>query len=126
MIRTVPLSPRFAIREQHGASAKQKSRLIEDFEISEANSQRKLADTSTPNALGAMFAMARAFAISRPRVILMLIIMDFAHAYNLIGLGRESRRFAVIALAAPSGQVTMAYLNAQPFGPRMDQQIGPA
>ena len=65
-----------------------------------------------------MFAMARAFAPSRPNITLLLTIMDFAHAYKHIGVDTKSTRFAVIALTDPQGAVCMAHLNTQPFGSR--------
>ena len=65
-----------------------------------------------------MFDAAWAFALSRPRVTLTRTVMDFAHAYNHLGLDQESRRVAVIALASPSGQIVVAYWGAQAFGPR--------
>ena len=77
-----------------------------------------LRDTSIPNTLDTMFAMARAFALSWPLVTLMLTIMDSAHAYKHIGLDTDSARFAVISLANPEGRIMMAHLNTQPFGPR--------
>ena len=116
-IETIPLSPRFAIWEQHGAQ-KRKIRLIDDFKRSQVNALLHLKDTSIPNTLDTMFAMARAFALSWPLVTLMLTIMDFAHAYKHIGLDPNSTQFAVIALANPEGEVMMAHLNTQPFGSR--------
>ena len=110
--------PRFAIREQHGSAAEKKIRLIVDFERSEMNSLLKLHDSIVHNTLGAMFAMARAFARTSPNAILMLTIMDFANAYKHIGVYNASTQFDVIALPDPKGGVEMAYLNTQPFGSR--------
>ena len=58
-------------------------------------------NSGIPNTMDAMFAMARALALSWPLVALMLKIMDFAHAYRHIGLDPESAQFAVIALGKP-------------------------
>ena len=48
-VRSVPLPPRFAIEEQHGAATRKKIRLIDDFKRSEVNSLLKLHDASVPN-----------------------------------------------------------------------------
>ena len=79
---SIPLSPRFAIEEQQGNDTKKKIRLIGDFGRSEVNSPLKLHDASVPDTVDTMFAMARAFALSWPNVVLMLTIMDFAQAYK--------------------------------------------
>ena len=102
-IQNTPLPPRFAIWEQHGSATEKKILLIDDFKRSEVNSLLKLHDASAPNALDAMFEMARAFAPSWPNITLLLTIMDFAHAYKRIGVDTKSTRFAVIALTDPQG-----------------------
>ena len=65
IIRTVPISTRFAIREQHGNATMKKIRHVVDFKRSDVNSLLKLRDARGPNPLDAMFAMGRASALSR-------------------------------------------------------------
>ena len=67
IINPIPLSPRFAIEEQHGNAAQKKIRLICDFKRSEFNSLLKLRDASAPNTLDTAFAVARAFPPSWPK-----------------------------------------------------------
>ena len=98
---STPLSHRRAIEEQNGGAAKKKIRLIDDPRRPQVNSLLKLNDASVPNALDTILAMVSAFALSWPPVALILTIMDFAHAYQHIGVGPNSNRFAATQLPGP-------------------------
>ena len=63
IINSSPISPRFAIEEQHGNAAKKKIRLVDDFKRPDVNPLLKLRDASVPNTIDTMSAMARAFAL---------------------------------------------------------------
>ena len=56
-----------------------------------------------PLTLDTMFAMDRAPALLRPRIMLMLTIMDYAHACKHIGVGVKTTQFAAIAPSDPHG-----------------------
>ena len=117
MMGAVPLTPRYAISEQHGNSAR-KIRLIDDFRASGINSIITTEDANIPDALDVFMAIASYFALAVPGCDLLCATADFAHAYKHIPILEDQREFATILLAPPTGPLKAATLRTQPFGAR--------
>ena len=73
---STPLTPRFAIREQHGEQ-KPKIRLIDDFRASEINAIVETVDTNIPDSLDVFTALTSYFKLVAPECQLMCSTMDF-------------------------------------------------
>ena len=102
VLRDVPLTPRFCIKEQHGHGVGE-VRLIDDCKISEINKTLELFETSVPDSLNVAISMARIHSLSWKQLTLQLVIVDFSHAYKHIGIGQLQNAYAHIALLPPTG-----------------------
>ena len=65
MLTTLPLTPRYAIKEQHGLQG-QKIRLIDDFRASAINAIIQTDDTNIPDTLDIMISTASFLALIAP------------------------------------------------------------
>ena len=74
--KNVPLTPRYAINEQHGLQ-KPKIRLIDDFRASGINAIVETEDTNVPDNLDAGVAIASYFKLVSPECQLMCATLDF-------------------------------------------------
>ena len=115
MLRTVPLTPRYAILEQHG-NAEPEIRLIDDFRASAVNAIAECDDTNVPDNLDVFFAISAYLALVKPGRDTKCATADTAHAYKHVPLHADQREFATIILAPPSGCLKAASLRTQPFG----------
>ena len=114
VLREIPLTPRFAIREQHGLGP-EKIRLIDDCKISDLNKTLELFETSVPDSLNVALSMARTHSLTWRQLTLQLVIVDFSHAYKHIGIDQGRQFYAHIALLSPTGIPMHCKLNTQPF-----------
>ena len=73
---TIPLTPRYAIQEQHGTQ-RPKIRLIDDFRASAVNAIIETEDTNIPDSLDVFIAIASYFKILTPGCQLTSATMDF-------------------------------------------------
>ena len=117
-ICSIPLSPRFAIEEQHGGS-KKKIRVIDDLQASKVNDFLGLVDTNIPQNLDTLLGMALTHTLVGTRRDLHLFSVDFAHAYKHVGVTADQMDFATAVLSGPEGVPMMETLRTQPFGPTM-------
>ena len=95
ILATVPLTPRFAQSERHGAGSTEKIRLIDDFKFSGINDLLATADTAIPQTLDGLASLISFYHTVVPGVDLRIFSQDFAHAYKNIGIHgarRISRR----------------------------------
>ena len=115
LARTVPLTPRYAIQEQHG-NQHAKIRLIDDFRASAINAIVEMGDTDIPESLDTFIALATYFKLIAPGCELQGATLDFAHAYKHVPIQEDQKEFATILLAPPSGPLKVATLRTQPFG----------
>ena len=115
IMETIPLTPRFAKREQHG-NQDAKFRLIDDFKASAVNDLLSTVDTAVPQTLDLFLATCVYYSLISPNTKLLACSMDFAHAYKHIGIPKSQRDFATIILTPPGGPVHYAKLHTQPFG----------
>ena len=113
----IPLSPRFAIEEQHGAG-KLKVRVIDDFKASQVNDLLGMVDTSVPETLDVFLAMLLTQGHHNPTADLSAFSVDFAHAYKQVGIAEAQADFATVVLADHAGVPHVASLKTQPFGSR--------
>ena len=116
ILRTLPLTPRFCILEDHGSGPKH--RLIDDYKMSGINDTLELEDTSVPQSLNTAYAMARTYGLAGCQLQLLVTIVDFAHAYKHVGIDTAQDFFSYIALVDKTGSPFYAKLNTQPFGSR--------
>ena len=114
-ISSIPLTPRFAIWEQHGDSAR-KIRVVDDAKASRAYDLLGLVDTSIPQNLDTVMGMASIYAHLGNKRKLHAFSVDFANAYKHVGVASDQLEFATVALCNPSGVPMMATLRTQPFG----------
>ena len=114
-LRDFPLTPRFAIAENHGLG-REKIRLIDDCKISELNKTLEMFETSVPDSLNVALTMARTHSMTWRQLTLQLVIVDFSHAYKHIGIDQNQHFYAHIALLSPTGIPMHCRLNTQPFG----------
>ena len=117
MLATLPLTPRYAIKEQH-SNQDPKFRLIDDFRASDINAIIQTEDTNIPDTLDVMIALASCFALISPGCNLLRASADFAHAYKHVPIAEDQRDFATILIAPPAGALKVATLRTQPFGSR--------
>ena len=116
--RTIPLTPRYAINEQHG-NQQAKIRLIGDFRASEINSIVETEDTDVPDSLDAFVAVASYYKILAPRCELMCVFgPGFRTCLQAAPIQEDQKEFATILLAPPPGPLKVATLRTQPFGSR--------
>ena len=115
VIRSIPLSPRFAIEEQHGEWSK-KVRVIDDFKASMVNDLLGLVDTNIPQNLATLLGMALTHAQFRDRQNLQVFSLDFSNAYKHVGVAPDQMDFATVVLSDPNGNAMMATLRTQPIG----------
>ena len=73
---TIPLTPRYAIREQYGNQLP-KIRLVDDFRSSDINAIIETDDTNIPDSLGPFVDIASYSKILAPGFQLMCETMDF-------------------------------------------------
>ena len=118
---SVTLTPSFAISEQR-VDQPRKFRLIGDFKASGANEALHLHDTCVPGALDYALLMARVFqnfpwGLNGRNLDLKAFSVDFAHAYEHIGVAPEHLPSTTIILRPPGSDVPhMATIHTQPFG----------
>ena len=115
VLGNVPLSPRFAKEEQHGAGAR-KIRVIDDLKASQINDLLGLAETSVPESLDVFTAMAMAHGHHSPQAQLKAFSVDFPHAYKQVGVAHSQLDFAMVVLCDRHGVPHVATLKTQPFG----------
>ena len=113
--KTIPLTPRYAIKEQHGTQ-KQKIRLIDDFRASGANAIVGTDDTNIPENLDVFFAISPFLRLAAPGCNIKCATLDFPHAYKHVPIQENQKEFATIAIAPPAGSLGIATLRTQPFG----------
>ena len=114
-MRSIPIAPRFAITEQHGAGTG-KMRLIDDFKAIAINDLVSSLDTDIPDGLDAMLEVASFYHSVDHQCQLRGFSVDFQHAYKHIPIDASQADFAYIAISPPSGKVLCAELRSQPFG----------
>ena len=110
-----PLTPRYALEEQHGTQAK-KIRLIDDFRASGLNNTVTVNDTNIPDGLDSFIATCSAYQRMLEGRTLLACSVDFAHAYKHVPLLQAHEDFAKIIFAQPKGEPLVASLRTQPFG----------
>ena len=115
LARTVPLTPRYAISEQHGAQ-KREIRLIDDFRASGVNAIVTTDDTNIPENLDVFFAITSFLRLAAPGCHLKCATLDFSHAYKHIPIQENQKEFATIVIAPPAGALKIATLRTHPFG----------
>ena len=115
LARTIPLTPRYAIKEQHGTQ-KQKIRLIDDFRASGVNAIVETDDTNIPENLDVFFAISSFLRLAAPGCNLKCATLDFSHAYKHVPIQENQKEFATIVVAPPAGSLKIATLRTQPFG----------
>ena len=115
LARTVPLTPRYAIKEQHG-DQKQKIRLIDDFRASAVNAIVATDDTNVPENLDVFFSITSFLRLAAPGCLLKCATLDFSHAYKHVPIQENQKEFATIVVAPPAGPLKIATLRTQPFG----------
>ena len=82
MIPSVPRTPRYATREQHGPQNVKLRLLIDDFRASAANAIVETDDTNIPDSWGVFVVVASYYKLLTPWCKLMGATLDFAHAYK--------------------------------------------
>ena len=78
---TLPLTPRFALSEQHGLQER-KIRVVDDFKASGINDLLSTVDTAIPDTLDAFLAMSTYFSLVKKEPELLAFAADFSHAYK--------------------------------------------
>ena len=116
VMQSLPLTPRFALVEEHGLDTEPKIRLIDDFKASGVNSLLASLDTCVPQGLDVFFSAISFFKLLDPNVELNTFTEDFSHACKTVGLPIAQSKFATIVLAPPDGPPHVASLRTQPFG----------
>ena len=93
VMRTVPLTPRFAVK---GAGGQGKIRLIDDFRASGINDVFQTEDTDVPEGLNALLAISNFYKRVNSAVSLQAFSVDFQHAYKNVPMCRRQGEFAKI------------------------------
>ena len=114
-INSIPLTPRFAVEEEHGGGPK-KIRAIDDLKASMVNDLLGLVDTSIPQNLDTFLGVALTHAEVGSSTELRAFSVDFAHAYKHVGVAADQLDFATVVIGDPAGNAMMATLRTQPFG----------
>ena len=117
ILQNTPLTPRFAIREQHGDQA-EKIRLIDDFKASGLNLTLDMSDTCIPDALDSAITICRQFGVESPGQQLNIFTVDFKHAYKNVAVASRDLKYTSIIVAPPRGPPVACTLLVQPFGSR--------
>ena len=87
-LRYFPLTPRFAINEQHGLGPGE-IRLIDDCEIIELWKTLEVFETSVPDSTNVALTIARTHSLTWRQLTLQLVIVDFSQAYKHIGIDQK-------------------------------------
>ena len=114
-IDAIPLSPRFAIHEHHGGR-ETKIRVIGGLIATQVNDFLGLVATSMPRRFDLFLSMMPARAQIGSGDALQAFSLDFAHAYNHVGVASDQIGFSAEVLGAPDGTQRMDTLKTQPFG----------
>ena len=110
----VPITPRYAIPEQHGNYA-EKVRLIDDFRASGVNSTVSVADTCVPDGLDSLLAMCTNYQRLLVGRRVLVCSVDFSHAYKNIPLPVSQEHFASIVSPNREGEPLVGRLRTQPL-----------
>ena len=92
VIRSLPPTQRFGIREQHG-NGPGKLRLADDYKISGINDALGMLETSRPDSIDVALAMGSTPGLSRGQTSLEMIAKDFSRAHKHIGIDVLQGRF---------------------------------
>ena len=116
-LRTVPLTPRYAIIEQHG-NADAKIRLIDYFRASGINAIVESGDTNIPENSDVFIAISSYLALVSPGCVLWCATADFPNAYKRVPILDDRKEFATIISAGRDGKAKASTLRALPIGSR--------
>ena len=112
---TANLTPRYAIREQHGDGPR-KVRIVDDLRASCVNSATTTRDAAVPDSLNVFIAITSYYRLIRPGCDLLVASSDFCHAYKNVAIPRDDGLFPSVLLGPPTGPLLVAQLSVQPFG----------
>lgn len=102
VLKALPSIPIFCIEEDPVSGLKH--RLIEDYKMSGITDTLQLEDASVPQTLNAANAMARHYGLTNMKLTLLLTTVDFAQAYNHIGIDIDQEFFSYITLISGGGE----------------------
>ena len=115
MLKSIALTPRFAIDESRGDRVA-KFRLIEDVRAIGVEAILSASDTEIPQDLDVFRAAASFYQDRHPWGRLHAFSVDYSHAYKNIPLREDQKGYAAIVLTPPEGSPIAARLRTQAFG----------